>query len=54
MSKSTTTGVVPVREQLRSYVPHEHEELHLYARCVRDHKPVPSVVIVRPTTERRT
>ena len=52
MSQNTNTAVAPVREQLRGYVPHEHEELQAYARRSRSRKQVPSVVAARPKTER--
>ena len=52
MSQNTHAGASPVREQLRGYVPHEHEELQAYARRTRGRKHVPSVVIVKSKTER--
>ena len=51
MSQSNKTALA-VDEQLRSYVPHEHEELPAYARRSRLRKRVPSLVVARPLLKR--
>lgn len=51
MSQSGNTALA-ADEQLRSYVPHEHEELQAFARRSRRRKCVPSVVAARPQIKR--